>query len=90
MQTACDILTLGNFLYPQSLCPALSTGGNVVPSFYGGWIKNSTLTMVPPRTVKAKFQYASLFGDGSGLVQSWLRTGSEHASDQIPLRCPAC
>jgi len=26
---------------------------------------------------------------GSELVQSWLRTGSEHASDQIPVRCPA-
>jgi len=42
------------------------------------------------KLVKAKFHYASLFGAGSELVRSWLRTGSEHASDQIPLRCPAC
>jgi len=34
---------------------------------------------------KAKFHYARLFGAGSELVWSWLRIGSEHASDQIPL-----
>jgi len=35
--------------------------------------------------LKAKFHYASLFGAGSELVRSWLRTGSEPAPNQLQL-----